>query len=406
MNDCSFLLGVYKIMQKTSRLQFLGPNGHSLICVIIASGIFGICVGMVMPLLPLRLNSWGTSELWIGVNALSSSMAILLVAPAISGLVSRIGIANTVYLGILCFALSVVGLGLYNDIYIWFGLRLILGFGIALLWIGMELWVNAAAPDHLRGRVLAVYAGVFAGFTATGPIVLNFVGINGFVPFLIIAIAAMVSMIPIFLGKNTAPQFKGNIHVSIKSVIFLAPILMVVGVMAGLGDGSAWSLLALFGVKAGLSESAAILTTSMHLAGAVVCQIPIGYLTDKMSRSWLLVIMAVGGLLATIIIWAVESNSIIFWVALFLNGGVLMGLYTISLAIIGSRFAGSGMASANAAFIMCFELGIMMGAPASGVAMEWAGAEGLLYVIGGSCIVVLLAMPFHFVRKAKRKLSI
>lgn len=390
-------------MQYISRTKTLGPHGFSLICAIVSSGIFGVCFGMIMPLLPLRMNSWGTSELWIGLNAFSTSVAILLVAPFISGLISRIGLANAVYLGALGFAASVLGLGLFEDIYIWFGIRFILGAGIALLWIVMELWVNASAPDHLRGRVLAVYASVFAGSTAIGPIVLNIVGLDGVMPFVIIAVICVISMLPIIAGQNTAPRFTSDGHVSIRSVLLLAPFIMLIGAMSGLGDGSAWSLLSLFGIKAGLTESAAILTISVHLAGAVVCQIPLGYLTDKVDRSWLIVVVAIGGVLATITIWWVDVGSITFWIALFLNGGFLMGLYTVSLAIIGSRFSGKGMASANAAFIMCFEVGIMMGAPASGAAMEWTGSNGLLYVIGGSCLVVLLAMPFHFIRNARRQ---
>lgn len=393
-------------MPQTSRLQALGPHGPGLICVILAAGIVSISVGMIMPLLPLRMYGWGTSELWIGMNALPSSIAILLVAPRMSGLVSRIGIARTIYMGVSFFALSAILLGLFEDIYIWFALRFILGIGIAMTWIGMELWVNAAAPDHLRGRILAVYTAVFAAFTATGPIVLNFVGLDGMLPFLIIMSICLFVMVPIALGKSTAPQFHAEEHVSISSVIFLAPFLMLVGAMSGLGDGSAWSLLSLFGIKAGLSENAAILTTSVHLAGAVVCQIPLGYLTDKVNRSGLLGVVAFGGLCATVTIWQSTPDSFIFWAALFLNGGLLMGLYTISLAIIGSRFSGRGMAGANAAFIMCFEVGIMMGAPTSGAAMEWAGSDGLLYVIGGSCLVVLAVLPFHFIRNSRRRLSV
>ena len=77
-----------------------------------------------------------------------------------------------------------------------------------------------------------------------------------------------------------------------------------------------------------------------------------------------------------------------------------MGIYTVSLASLGRRFVGGGMAAATAAYIMCFEVGILMGGPVTGTAIQLMGAPGLLMMMGGGCIVVMLGGLISRARRA------
>ncbi len=43
------------------------------------------------------------------------------------------------------------------------------------------------------------------------------------------------------------------------------------------------------------------------------------------------------------------------------GGGVVAGLYTVGLAHLGSRLGGADLAAANAAFIFCYSLGMLVG---------------------------------------------
>ena len=53
----------------------------------------------------------------------------------------------------------------------------------------------------------------------------------------------------------------------------------------------------------------------------------------------------------------------LLWPLLVLLGGLMGGLYTLSLALIGERFRGADLTRANTAFVMTFQLGAIVGPP-------------------------------------------
>jgi MFS family permease len=67
---------------------------------------------------------------------------------------------------------------------------------------------------------------------------------------------------------------------------------------------------------------------------------------------------------------------------LFLWGGVVAGLYTIGLAHLGSELTGRELASANAAFVFCYAIGMLAGPQAVGVGMDMLGPKGFPMTLG------------------------
>jgi hypothetical protein len=55
---------------------------------------------------------------------------------------------------------------------------------------------------------------------------------------------------------------------------------------------------------------------------------------------------------------------------------VVAALYTIGLAHLGSRLSGHDLANANAAFVLCYGLGMVLGPQAIGIGMDLAGPDG------------------------------
>ena len=64
---------------------------------------------------------------------------------------------------------------------------------------------------------------------------------------------------------------------------------------------------------------------------------------------------------------------------LFVWGGVVAALYTIGLAHLGSRLTGRELASANAAFVLCYGLGMLVGPQVIGIGMDLFGPDGFNY---------------------------
>jgi MFS family permease len=61
---------------------------------------------------------------------------------------------------------------------------------------------------------------------------------------------------------------------------------------------------------------------------------------------------------------------------LFVWGGAVAALYTIGLAHLGSQLSGRDLASANAAFVFCYGVGMVLGPQAIGIGMDVFGNDG------------------------------
>ena len=69
---------------------------------------------------------------------------------------------------------------------------------------------------------------------------------------------------------------------------------------------------------------------------------------------------------------------------MFVWGGIVAGLYTLSLTIIGQRFQGGGLVTANAALVMLYGGGAVIGPFAGGVAMGLWNPHGLIVIFSAS----------------------
>src|SRR5690606_31960775 len=104
-------------------------------------------------------------------------------------------------------------------------------------------------------------------------------------------------------------------------------------------------------------------------AGNIVSQIPLGYLADRFDRRLLLVICALIGAVTIAALPLVQGTMLVMPV-IFIFGGVVSGLYTVGLTLLGQRVKGSDLAAANAAFVMMYNFGGLAGPAIGGMAMQ------------------------------------
>jgi len=70
-----------------------------------------------------------------------------------------------------------------------------------------------------------------------------------------------------------------------------------------------------------------------------------------------------------------------------------MGVYTIGLTILGERFKGRELASANATYVMLYAIGLLGGPMVEGVALDLWNPNGLMVVLAAiSAFYVIFLM--------------
>ena len=74
-------------------------------------------------------------------------------------------------------------------------------------------------------------------------------------------------------------------------------------------------------------------------------------------------------------------TPLLLYCVLFPWGGVVIGIYSIGLTLLGQRFTGNELAHANAGFVMMYCLGLLLGPAIEGTALDAWNPQGLLAVL-------------------------
>jgi MFS family permease len=106
----------------------------------------------------------------------------------------------------------------------------------------------------------------------------------------------------------------------------------------------------------------------------------IGWLSDRVSRRATLRLCAVVGLIGATALLATPASPLPLMGLLFVWGGVASGIYPIALSMAGDRYRGGDLVSINAAIIMAYGLGALVGPPLGGAAMDVRNPQGLLWL--------------------------
>ena len=354
---------------------------RSLFAVISAVFGIGVAVGAIVPLISLLMERQGYSSVVIGLNSLMFPLAVMIAGPFVPKLAARVGTLTAI-----CLSTAVLGgltllLAFVPILPAWFVLRFLMGASGAVGWIITETWINLMATDANRGRVMAVYATVLASGFAIGPLVIRAVGIDGVLPFAVIAVLLGASALPILWARDVAPPMPGHSTHGVLKLIAAAPVIMLAGMAGGAIESAGYTLLPVYGVKLGLPEATAVLMLTMYYAGNLVLQIPLGMLADRFDRQRALVACFIVAFVCPILLPLTMSLDPLKWIVLVVWGGATMAMYTLSLAVMGERFPRHELAGANAAFVIMYELGSVGGPVVAGGTMDLAGPHGLMAIL-------------------------
>ena len=350
----------------------------SLAAAIASVAVFGLSVGQAGPLLPLLLEQRGVDATLNGLNAAATFLGVIvgpLLAPM---LVRRWGVRSVLLTGFSLDIVLFLAIKPLNGLIAWFVLRAALGMVGSVIFTTGESWINQLAGDAGRGRIIGVYAAALSGGFGLGPLILSLTGIEGWAPFLVNAAITVLAMLPLCGIGNR----HGGLQPSASPLRMFVRAPGILGAVAlfGLFEAALMTLMPIWGVRSGLPERMAAGTLSAVYLGAIVLQVLIGWLSDHVSRRAALRLCAAVGVLGAILLLQLPPSPPLVFSLLFVWGGLASGIYPIALSMAGDRFRGGDLVSVNAAMIMAYGLGALVGPPLGGAAMDISNPQGLLWL--------------------------
>ena len=358
--------------------------------VMLAITLVGVIIGINLPLSSLTLQTWGTSTSVIGFAASMTGLATVVITPFFSKLINRFGQMGIMRFCLVVLPIAIAFLPVFQNIYIWFLLRFIIGVVATGVWLLSEVWINALAEDQHRGKIIALYSSLISLGLIVGVLISSLIPIETGGGFYVSAGIAVISAIPLW-KMDDLPDFDVVEDISFYKYLVTAPGLMGSSWMMGFLYAATAALLPIFALPFVEGDYAQSSRTVAWLAsGELTLPLFVGWLADRYDKTRLMIYISCVSVIALAILPVIFDIPVMRFLFLFIIGGSIMSFYSLGLTLLGQEFKGKVLASANASFIFFLSLGEILGPPVVGAAMDLFGNNafgwfmaliGLIYLI-------------------------
>ena len=346
----------------------MSAEWRASVAVIATVTIFGLTYGLSAPLIALTLDSRGYSEAFIGVNAAMHALGVLLVAPALPWLCRHVS-AHLLMLGALVASALLLMLFPWTPVASWFLLRVLLGMAAEVMLVVTETWLNHTTLEQHRAKNLALYTAMLSLGFALGPLILSWRG-SGSATFFLGAMIALLAVALMLFTRLSTLGDEPPVSRTLLAWLRLIPLALAATVLNAALECAGMNLLPLYAISLGWREKDATSLIAILLLGAIVLQLPVGWLADRLNRQRLVVVLAALSTLGALV-WPLALQQL--WLArllLFVWGGVFVGIYTVMITLIGQRFRAAELAGAYAILSVGWGAGALLGPMLAGIAMS------------------------------------
>ena len=358
----------------------------------------------IRPLIPLLL----TAGILLGGNGLQGTLIAM--RGALEGFQpSTIGFMGTFYfLGFLLGCLSItrmmraVGhvrsfatlaatasagtllLVLVIDPIMWSAIRFATGFCFAGLFTIMESWLNSGVSNHDRARVLALYRIIDIGSVTGAQFMIPVFGAGGFTIFAIMSMMITLSLVPVSLADRSNPVPPEEVGLDLARVWRISPLASIGCVAVGLTNSAFRTLSPVYAEQIGLSVADVVTFVSVSIFGGAIIQYPLGYLSDRWDRRTILLVSTAGALLSALgIVFLAGSSPLANFGLVFIFGSFAMPLFSLSAAHANDRAGKGEFVLVNAALMLFYSFGAVVGPLAASYFMQGYGPQSLFLFTAG-----------------------
>ena len=372
-------------------------NYKKIILIVSMISMAGVTFGITMPLSTLTLKSWGISSTMIGLNSAMPALSAVLTTPFMPKFINYWGQKNVIRFCLVLVATCCICLPLFPDLFSWFILRFLLGAGGTGIWLLSEVWINGFAEDHNRGKIIGAYSALLSLGFIVGVLMFSVIGVESNTAFYLAAGFVLIAAIPVWTMSDL-PTNEMAEDISMWNHMVLSPGLMGSSWMMGFLYAATAYLLPIFALQFDLNYAQSSRTIAWLGSGELAMPLFVGWFADKIDKRKLMIFIALVTIATLSIMPFVFAAPFMRLGILFVLGGAIMSFYSLGLTILGQKFKGSLLASANASFIFFLCLGEIIGPPVIGTAMDLFGT----YAFGWSMALFTLIYLVIFISAGSR----
>ncbi|MGR3498325.1 MAG: MFS transporter [Limimaricola soesokkakensis] len=254
--------------------------------------------------------------------------------------------------------------------------RVAIGFCFCGVYITAESWLNDAASNEHRGKALSLYMIVQMAGIVMAQYLVTLGDVSGFILFIIPSVLVSMAFAPILLSVSPAPVFNTTKPLPLRRLIDASPLACMGMFLLGGVFAAQFGMSAVYGARAGLSVAQISLLVSITYVGALVLQFPIGWLSDRIDRRWLILgLSAVGGA-GALMSFLLPGHIGLILASAALVGGTSNPLYALLIAYANDYLDREDMAAASGGLLLINGVGAIAGPIVVGWMLDNVGAHG------------------------------
>ncbi|MFK8033327.1 MAG: MFS transporter [Hyphomicrobiales bacterium] len=305
----------------------------NLIPLLVAAGILLAGNGLQGTLITLRGTAEGFSPLDIGLIGAGYSTGFLLACIYAPRLLQSVGHIRTFAALAALSAVCTLLMVMIIDDWIWVAFRFIMGFCFSGLFTTIESWINSKAEKQNRARVLSFYRIIDLVAVTSSQFLIPAFGVMSFAIFSVAAMLYCMSLVPISLSDKSSPRPPENFKFDLKAIWSISPLACFGCFTIGLTNSAFRMVGPLYAQDIGFDETGIALFMSTGIAGGILLQYPLGWLSDRYNRRISLMIATSGAIAAGVTLSALGSISqTASMIGIFAFGAFAMPLYALSAA--------------------------------------------------------------------------
>jgi MFS family permease len=354
--------------------------------------------GLQATLLGVRATLEGLPTFVTGAVMAAYYVGFVIGSIAAPALVNRVGHIRVFAALTATAAATILVQGMFVGAWQWGILRAVSGVCFAGIYVVAESWLNDRADRSSRGVLLATYMVVIYIGLGAGQLLLNLADPNGYELFMLVGVLISLAVVPMALTAQRAPEFALPRRVSFRELLAISPLGAVGALFSGATAGTLFSLGPVYAASSALDTAAVATFMASSILPAVVLQLPLGRLSDRVDRRNVLIAISLSAAVAAAAAGRLGTASPAFFLAVAAYGGLSLTTYAVCLAHVNDHLHPTQMVAASATVLLANGIGSAAGPVLVSGAMELAGPGAFF----ASMIVLHTAFALYAVWRKHR----
>ena len=340
-------------------------------------------VGLHGVLISIRGDAAGFSSYDLGLIGTSYAIGFMLGCILVPHLVRRVGHVRAFSALVAILTVSALLNGIHTSAVFWIILRSLSGFCISGCYMVAESWLNERSTNDARGSVFSIYTMVSLSALLAGQYMLvldDEAWASGAKLFMICSILFVLAVVPTAVSRAQSPTPLTHVDLNLRTLFNNSPAAFIGAFLCGI-ISSAWvNFGPIFGKRIDMTNTEIATLLAVTIIGSVLFQYPLGRLSDKIDRRYVMVIAGfIGVASGSLMAYFSQSGNLgtLFYLSAIGYGAVIFSIYSLVIAH-ANDYADSGdFVQISSGMLILYGSGTVAGPLLTAFMMDILGPSGV-----------------------------